>query len=407
YKLELVHVIIRHGDRTPMHRIGNSPNPPVPCKFDQQLIDQDEIVKHYLKHLTQNSKHHHPGSDFAFWETYPNDATCDSSKLTPTGAYQHLINGRNLYYKYAVKWKLFGSNVSNIDYQIRSTEVSRTFQSALAFMYGFLQNFNFSNLLVKKSPINFCSEKLSGHKCNCPGKMKYLQKSEKYAANLNVNRGPQKDIRKHLGEIYNLPPSQVPYLTQVMDVLMGQACHKIPLKCGRKNGKCVDKSTVDIIWSLIEEEGIKGRMKNKDYLKYAHLTFHPLLTEIMLRMSNVTKQKPTPKFVIYSGHDVTLTPLLATLGIYDGKWPPYASRLNIEMYGGMENGKSHHFIRVVYNGVDVTKKLNFCKTFVDGMCRFKHFQLFVKNHLKILGFKSYNSACHGIQSSKFNKKLVL
>lgn len=38
-----------------------------------------------------------------------------------------------------------------------------------------------------------------------------------------------------------------------------------------------------------------------------------------------------PKLAVFSGHDSTLFPVLTALGAFDGKWPPYASRIQLEL----------------------------------------------------------------------------
>jgi hypothetical protein len=39
-----------------------------------------------------------------------------------------------------------------------------------------------------------------------------------------------------------------------------------------------------------------------------------------------------PKFSLISGHDTTIFPILAALGVFDGLWPPYAARIVFELY---------------------------------------------------------------------------
>lgn len=39
-----------------------------------------------------------------------------------------------------------------------------------------------------------------------------------------------------------------------------------------------------------------------------------------------------PKLVVYSGHDTTLTPLTAALGIPLVSWPPYSSHIELELW---------------------------------------------------------------------------
>ena len=36
--------------------------------------------------------------------------------------------------------------------------------------------------------------------------------------------------------------------------------------------------------------------------------------------------------LLYSAHDTTLMALLEAIGVYDYKWPPYASDVKIELY---------------------------------------------------------------------------
>ncbi|CAN0385483.1 unnamed protein product, partial [Hapterophycus canaliculatus] len=38
------------------------------------------------------------------------------------------------------------------------------------------------------------------------------------------------------------------------------------------------------------------------------------------------------KFVLFSGHDTVVAPLLAALGAYDCRWPPYASHVAFELW---------------------------------------------------------------------------
>ncbi|VDK66176.1 unnamed protein product [Anisakis simplex] len=74
---------------------------------------------------------------------------------------------------------------------------------------------------------------------------------------------------------------------------------------------------------------------------------------------------------VFSGHDVTLRPLLFALGIAHREPPPYTSRLIFEIYekkySNMKqpvtqsaDGKSKFFVRFIYNGVDQTRRVSFC-----------------------------------------------
>ena len=57
--------------------------------------------------------------------------------------------------------------------------------------------------------------------------------------------------------------------------------------------------------------------------------------------------------VVYAGHDSSIVPVLAALGIWEDVWPPYAANVVLELAekeGGREGGGGgKHYVRVLYN----------------------------------------------------------
>lgn len=49
--------------------------------------------------------------------------------------------------------------------------------------------------------------------------------------------------------------------------------------------------------------------------------------------------KSATKFALFSGHDTVVAPLLAALGAYDCRWPPYASHVAFELWSKPSQGK--------------------------------------------------------------------
>eukprot|EP00815_Leptocylindrus_aporus_P002306 CAMPEP_0116049898 /NCGR_PEP_ID=MMETSP0322-20121206/69_1 /TAXON_ID=163516 /ORGANISM="Leptocylindrus danicus var. apora, Strain B651" /LENGTH=484 /DNA_ID=CAMNT_0003532365 /DNA_START=225 /DNA_END=1679 /DNA_ORIENTATION=- len=86
--------------------------------------------------------------------------------------------------------------------------------------------------------------------------------------------------------------------------------------------------------------------------------FTSFLWSDLLRRINEQKYK----FLLYSGHDDTLIALLASLEIWDGAWPPYASMFVIEIYkkDGDSNVLSQTVFRLLFNGVSITHRLDNC-----------------------------------------------
>jgi len=54
-------------------------------------------------------------------------------------------------------------------------------------------------------------------------------------------------------------------------------------------------------------------------------------TSTVVKAATATSPPPA-KLRLVSGHDTTIVPLLAALGCYDGKWPPYASYIALELW---------------------------------------------------------------------------
>ena len=100
----------------------------------------------------------------------------------------------------------------------------------------------------------------------------------------------------------------------------------------------------------------------------ADVITRPMLIQIAKRMINKSQHKSALKFVLYSGHDSTVTPLLINLGVHDQKrWTPYATRVVFELWRDtlLDSSKQpdsidNFYFRVLVNGKVVTSKMTFC-----------------------------------------------
>ncbi len=126
-------------------------------------------------------------------------------------------------------------------------------------------------------------------------------------------------------------------------------------------------------------------LRNSAWKKVARLKMLPLLNDIFTRIEGLAENRTKEKFVLYSGHDTTVSALLMALGISDGTWNPYATRVVFETYGFRHAGHKHYLLRVVVNGEDLTAKVIFCRGEEnearlndDGMCSFEDFENFIR-----------------------------
>lgn len=386
YKLQLALMMIRHGDRTPLHTLANRPNPRISCKFLKNEKQTHWIVDKFITRMQNADK----DGSFESMQRYPNEPYCRQSYLTPQGAVQELLNGLQAKHKYIDGLDLFQQDFSERKVLVKSTVYPRTYQSANAFMFGFLSDYD-TRLKIYKAKTDFCSEKDSGLSCHCPGLEKYSKPLKNMRKMSKLLLQTIANFKRKMSRILSIDVKEIRSLTHVFDSLMVRVCHDVPLPCNKARDSCVDRTIVDTLWGLVGDDLLHHYLYNENHLKTQHLKFHPLLVEMYARMKNITKRSSSTKFVLYSGHDITLTPFLMLLGIYDGKWPPYASTLALELYSKEEGSKLHYFLKVIYNGVDRTRELKFCRGL--DMCKFKYFEQFVNTHLENMGLDDYDSEC--------------
>ena len=234
---------------------------------------------------------------------------------------------------------------------------SRTFQSAVAFMHGFAPDVDMSSLsAVEMADNNTLCMQQTGHQCACTAvrsgfvsafSVSYGQRSSAVRDRPAVHR-----IAERLGVTID----ELPRLSHIFDVTMTHFCHGLAVSC-------LGALFVRDVFGAIGEVG-RLAVADVHYQHLARLKVQPLLYEIAQRMKRqLHSAVSVPKFVLYSGHDSTIEPLAAAIGVSNGMWPRYASRLIFELYAPRDEAVSQTAasIRVLHNGNDVTRQLSFCK----------------------------------------------
>jgi len=270
----------------------------------------------------------------------------------------------------------------------------RTFQSAVAFMHGFAPEIDVTQIsAVEVAENNTLCIQQTGHQCACAaigsGFLSWFSVPFGLSSS-SIRNGPAMHrIAARLG----VTVDELPRLTHVFDVTMTHYCHGLP-------ADCLEPLFVRDVFDVIEEAG-RLAVSSEAYRRLARLKVQPLLYEIAHRMNRQSHDISLPKFVLYSGHDSTIEPLAAVIGVSNGNWPRYASRLVFEFYARTKAAGTDTVagIRVLYNGKDVTGQLPFCKGITSklepSVCPLKAFLDFV-NDSKFSGGPGetgYNEAC--------------
>jgi hypothetical protein len=132
----------------------------------------------------------------------------------------------------------------------------------------------------------------------------------------------------------------------------------------------------DFTLQAVKQETFSYKYNNAALPK---LGMGPLWKEIMANILPIIEadgnytfvQKTPPKLALFSGHDTTLMPILATLGqdVWSGlEWAPYASMILIEVYDVQVSSSkddpsefpSGYAFRLIYNGVVLTSRMDGC-----------------------------------------------
>ena len=119
---------------------------------------------------------------------------------------------------------------------------------------------------------------------------------------------------------------------------------------------CVRSNRSTSEHSLLSESVLKYTDLTNEYIRWRFARYYedPLMlryaagdltSEMLMNMKQLQTNEDAVPCFWYSGHDVTIMPLLRALNIWDGTWAPYASYVAVELH--------HHAgdweIRVVYN----------------------------------------------------------
>ncbi|KAK9173203.1 Histidine phosphatase superfamily clade-2 [Cryptosporidium meleagridis] len=435
-KLIQVQSIIRHGARTPTkyHKCWEGLNQSWNC---DELVTTVQAAAFDMRNRTQTlefSKHY----DIRQWENNLN-GTCKMGQLILQGYEQHRINGKLLaeaYFKQGENLVTrnglrIGRNYRDEIY-IRSSDMQRTTVSAAALLTSLLEEFlgkEETFKLFQKFPLHTMdiqSDYLFANS-NVENITDHLQAALSSKSYFDIVDQHQ-SLYKELEEKIRTPLLKDLWPGDIMDCIMTTICtrnhNKLPkafiennllnrtISAIEKelsviytwNDSILSKSEMsrllfdirDYIMDIIlfnenksdELSSIKRlcsiknqrtSFKGKDSLTNFEYLLDPLCNKYEHYSLNDGIHIKVPKFILFSGHDTTVIPTLASLEIWDEHWPPYASTFIIEIYNdpikSLEKRQNYdyfddetelvqeslpYFIRLLYNGQVITDRLKEC-----------------------------------------------
>ena len=115
-----VHVVIRHGDRSPLNSLPNIVNKPFNCRLSPLHSDQNSTLLEFVRKMEQVGHCRHGNVSYAGYSLHPAEGDCGIGSLTPTGVEQHILNGAFLHEAYITKHKLLDSADESFSEQVSS-----------------------------------------------------------------------------------------------------------------------------------------------------------------------------------------------------------------------------------------------------------------------------------------------
>ncbi|PRP89457.1 component of the counting factor complex [Planoprotostelium fungivorum] len=341
YRLEFVQTVTRHGARTPIYLV-----PPV----EQPLVEWNCKLHELVKPSQQDHSVRYDTTKRLFRKVYRDGVetlkgNCNFGQLTDVGYSQHLELGQALRKVYADGFNLFGPQPKLSQIRVRSTDVYRTLQSAQAGLTGMFPEHTsirgVETLLVETTDNSL--EDMTPNSAVCPPlqtEMNRLHASKEWTDQQEKTRNLTETLQKAFG-VSTLPPWDGLY-----DIYQLRRCANLP----------VPKEITEDLFQQIRlaaEWEVNVTAYDPAVGRYGMGTFLNLIKEnIQNYVKNGTSEV---KYLLYSGHDSTVAPLLGLLNIYDGLWPPFRAYVNFELY----SRDGEHFVQVKYNGKEM--KLPACE----------------------------------------------
>lgn len=293
-----------------------------------------------------------------FWEKAhltEGEERCAIGQLTSVGYKQHLRNGEILRRTYG---NFISDHFDSSEIYVRSTDYSRTMSSAHAVLVGLYNSprkieLSFNHLLdidVEKElhgiitlnynefPIlrNFTHDALHSldlHIENLASLRRQFQTESEQISN---------HLRDKFGDRRRFSDDLIP----LFDCLNVNYCHNRQIPVEDTFLHLVNRVTP------LKYQLILNTPNRTEFGKHA---VGPLLSAVQREMhKSLTGQSGAKKLYIIMGHDTgPMMPLLSALGIWDGSWPSYASKLILELYNNKLD-EEEFAVRVVYDGKEVT-----------------------------------------------------
>ncbi|XP_027829707.1 lysophosphatidic acid phosphatase type 6 isoform X2 [Ovis aries] len=229
------------------------------------------------------------------------------------------------------------------DRGIRSTNIYRNLESTRCLLAGLFQRQKEGPIVIHTDEAS--SEVLYPNYQYC-WNLRKRTRGRRQAASLQP--GISEDLKKVKEGMGIASSDEVDFLV-LLDNMAAEQVHNLP-SCPtlKRFAWMIEQRAVDTAMYILQWEDREGlQMAVGPFL-------HILESNLLKAVDPATPPSKTRKLYLYAAHDVTLMPLLITLGIFDHKWPPFAVDLTVELYQHRES--KEWFVQLYYRGKEQVPK---------------------------------------------------
>eukprot|EP01087_Luapelamoeba_hula_P007134 TRINITY_DN1732_c0_g1_i1.p1 TRINITY_DN1732_c0_g1~~TRINITY_DN1732_c0_g1_i1.p1 ORF type:complete len:453 (+),score=45.86 TRINITY_DN1732_c0_g1_i1:109-1467(+) len=254
---------------------------------------------------------------------------CDVGQLTKKGYEQQLTNGKMIRDYYIRKIGFLPDDLTTRDlrqFYVRSDDEPRTVMSAQSLFLG-LYPFAKRNetIIVDIHTRSDALNNMVTNSARCPRLSQVHSAATQSAGYKSILDTYATPLKKKLAKIFNTAVTTDQQLEDISDCCNAYFCHDFPLHRGINLTVIKEMEVVDVL-----VENYMNGYPNTTYNSKLGIGF--LIHEIYSHMNATVKNKTQAKFLLYSGHDTTILPLLSAFKMPLKQWVPYASVLVWELY---------------------------------------------------------------------------
>ncbi len=269
----------------------------------------------------------------------------DLSELTPIGMHQEFMLGSKLRKRYVEDFKFLDSTYkANTIYTVASN-TNRTILSAESLLMGLYPPGTGPEIAKDKPALPDRSQLIpvrslpdSSYMIQTPYPV-YLKILNKYVYNSKEWADKQNELKGKFEEWSKILGNKIDSLADVLtigDVLIVASQHNLPMPKGLST-----EDTKEILQTT--SWGLAQQFKSETV---SYLMGGELVNAIVRNLKDSVEKKAKYKLVYYSGHDITILPVMSLLGLPLEESPGYAANVILELY---EDGSNYN-VKVLYNG---------------------------------------------------------